>query len=154
MDDMDDMGGTSDIEEVLKYETIAVVGCSTNPEKDANKIPKYLKDNGYRVIPVNPFAKKILEQTAYPSLLDIPGDTKIDVVMIFRPSEDCPQVVDHAIKIGAKAVWMPLGIKNEGAAGKAREAGLKAVHENRTPEDTFLMLNLAVRPQWHPPYLP
>ena len=119
----------NDIKEILEYRTIAVVGCSTNPEKDANKIPRYLQENGYRIIPVNPFASEILGQRAYPSLVDIPDDIKVDVVMIFRPAEDVPSIVDHAIEIGARAVWMPLGIRNEDAARKAQDAGLKVVQD-------------------------
>ncbi len=112
-------------EEILKYRTIAVVGCSTNPEKPAQYIPKYLKEQGYRIIPINPFAEEILGEKAYPSLDEVPGE--IDVVQIFRPGEETPEIVKHAIEKGAKAVWMQTGIKNEEAAKIARDAGLLVV---------------------------
>ncbi len=104
---------------------IAVVGLSTNPEKDSYIVANYLKNRGYQVIPVNPNGTEILGQKAYPDLLAVPGE--IDVVDIFRPAQDVPPIVDQAIAKGAKAVWMQLGIVNEGAAKKARDAGLQVV---------------------------
>ena len=86
---------------------------------------KYLQDQGYRIVPVNPRADTILGEKSYPDLASIPE--KVDVVDIFRRSDDVPPVVDQAIDIGAKAVWMQLGIVNEDAAAKAREAGLGVV---------------------------
>ncbi len=112
---------------LTRYRTIAVVGCSTNPEKDAHRIPAYLQAQGYRIIPVNPFAEEILGETAYPSLLDVPDD--FDIVDVFRPSDDVPPVVDQALETPAKVVWMQLGIRHEAAARKAREAGLLVVQD-------------------------
>jgi predicted CoA-binding protein len=86
---------------------------------------KYLQEQGYRIIPVNPTATEILGEKVYPDLEAIPD--KVDVVQVFRKSEDVPPVVDSAIKIGAKVVWMQEGISNEAAAQKAREAGLQVV---------------------------
>jgi hypothetical protein len=108
-----------------KYKTIAVVGCSTNPEKPAHYVPKYLKDHGYKIIPVNPFAEEILGEKVYPSLTEVPG--KVDVVEVFRPSQETPGVVEQAIKKGAKAVWLQEGIVNDEAAELARGAGIEFV---------------------------
>ena len=108
-----------------KSKVIAVVGLSPKPERDSHEVAKYLQDQGYRIVPVNPRADTILGEKSYPDLASIPE--KVDVVDIFRRSDDVPPVVDQAIDIGAKAVWMQLGIVNEGAAAKAREAGLGVV---------------------------
>jgi predicted CoA-binding protein len=110
---------------LLSAKTIASVGLSSNPEKESYWIVKYLKDQGYRIIPVNPTADEILGEKAYPDLESIPE--KIDIVQVFRKPEDVPPVVESAIKIGAKAVWMQEGIVHEEAAQKAREAGLQVV---------------------------
>jgi predicted CoA-binding protein len=110
---------------LLSAKTIASVGLSSNPEKESYWIVKYLKDQGYRIIPVNPTADEILDEKAYPNLESVPE--KIDVVQVFRKPEDVPPVVDSAIKVGAKAVWMQEGIVHEAAAQKAREAGLQVV---------------------------
>jgi predicted CoA-binding protein len=110
---------------LLSAKTIASVGLSSNPEKESYWIVKYLKDQGYRIIPVNPTADEILDEKAYPDLESVPE--KIDVVQVFRKPEDVPPVVDSAIKVGAKAVWMQEGIVHEAAAQKAREAGLQVV---------------------------
>ncbi len=110
---------------LLSAKTIASVGLSSNPQKDSYGVDLYLKEQGYRIIPVNPTAKEILGEDSYPDLESVP--TKIDVVQIFRKPEDVPPVVDSAIKVGAKVVWMQEGIVNEEAARKAREAGLQVV---------------------------
>lgn len=106
-------------------ETIASVGLSGNEEKVSHWVAVYLQGQGFRVIPVNPTTDKILGEKSYPDLVSIPG--KIDVVQIFRRSEDVPPIVEDAIKIGAKVVWMQEGIVNEEAAARAREAGLQVV---------------------------
>ena len=108
-----------------KSKVIAVVGLSPKPERDSHEVAKYLQGQGYRIVPVNPRADTILGEKSYPDLASIPE--KVDVVDIFRRSDDVPPVVDQAIDIGAKAVWMQLGIVNEDAAAKAREAGLGVV---------------------------
>ena len=106
-------------------ETIASVGLSGNEEKVSHWVAVYLQGQGFRVIPVNPTTDKILGEKSYPDLVSIPG--KIDVVQIFRRSEDVPPIVEDAIKIGAKVVWMQEGIVNEEAAARARAAGLQVV---------------------------
>jgi predicted CoA-binding protein len=110
---------------LLSAKTIASVGLSSNMEKESYWIVAYLQEQGYRVIPVNPTADEILGEKAYPDLESIPE--KIDVVQVFRKPEDVPPVVDSAIKVGAKVVWMQEGIVNEEAAQKARQAGLQVV---------------------------
>jgi hypothetical protein len=120
------MNSDKEMKEILlSIKTIASVGLSSNPEKESYGVVWYLKEQGYRIIPVNPTATEILGEKAYPSLSAIPG--KVDVVQVFRKPEDVPPVVEEAIKIGAKVVWMQEGIINEEAAQKAREAGLQVV---------------------------
>ncbi|MFQ5951278.1 MAG: CoA-binding protein [Candidatus Geothermarchaeales archaeon] len=121
----------SEIRELLsKYKTIAVVGCSRNPGKDAHRIPSYMNQHGYRIIPVNPFAEEILGEKSYGSLLDIPEEVRVKFVNIFRPSRDVPPIVNQAIERGSEVIWMQLGIQNEEAASEARMAGLVVV-QNR-----------------------
>jgi predicted CoA-binding protein len=105
--------------------TIAVVGLSSSPGKASYRVAAYLKHAGYRLIPVNPFSQEILGEKSYPDLEAIPEP--VDVVQIFRPSEQVPPFVEEAVRIKAKAVWMQLGIINEPAAQIARAAGLKVV---------------------------
>ena len=114
------------VEDILKNSrTVAVVGLSGNPDRPSRFVAGYLKENGYRIIPVNPGEKEILGEKSYPDLTSIPE--KVDVVDIFRKSEDVLPVVREAIKIGAKAVWMQEGVINKEAAAEARKAGLKVV---------------------------
>lgn len=110
---------------LLSAKTIASVGVSSSDEKESYWIVSYLQEQGYRIIPVNPTAKEILGEKAYASLSEIPD--KVDIVQLFRKSEDVPPYVDEAIRIGAKVVWMQVGIENEEAAAKARAAGLQVV---------------------------
>lgn len=114
--------------DILKNNRIvAMVGASPNWVRPSYFAMKYLQSKGYRVIPVNPAAagEEILGEKAYASLSDIP--VKIDIVDIFRRSDAVPPIVDEAIAIGAKVVWMQLGVRHEGAAAKAEAAGLKVV---------------------------
>ena len=110
---------------LVSTKTIASVGLSSNPEKVSYGVGAYLLERGYRVVPVNPTAEEILGEKAYPDLEPVPEN--IDVVQVFRRSEDVPPVVESAIKAGAKIVWMQLGIINEEAAQTARDAGLQVV---------------------------
>jgi uncharacterized protein len=117
---------SGDVARILKEaKTIAVVGLSSDPAKPGYYVPAYLQEHGYRIIPVNPTIDEALGQRAYPDLRSVPE--KIDVVDIFRRSEDVPPVVEQAIEVGARAVWMQQGIVNEEAAARAREAGLDVV---------------------------
>jgi predicted CoA-binding protein len=123
------------IDEVVRESrTIAVVGASRDPSKDSHEVAAYLKQHGFRIIPVNPFSDEILGEKCYKSLLDIPQSlrSEIDVVDIFRPSEDVPPIVDQAIQIRTpsgkpKVIWMQLGIMNEKAAKRAEEAGMNVI---------------------------
>jgi len=115
-----------EIKEILKKnKVVAVVGLSPKPERDSHKVAKYLQDHGYRIVPVRPKAKEILGEQAYASLKDIPFP--VEVVDIFRKVDAIPGIVDEAIDIGAKVVWMQLGLAENQSAQKAREAGLQVV---------------------------
>jgi predicted CoA-binding protein len=105
--------------------TIAVVGLSSQPGKAGYYVPAYLQSQGYRIIPVNPFIESSLGEKSYPDLPAVPEP--VDLVLLFRRSEAVPPFVDQAIEIGARAVWMQLGIVNRAAAEKARQAGLDVV---------------------------
>jgi predicted CoA-binding protein len=108
-----------------KYKRVAMVGVSPNPDRDSNRVINYLLSHGYDVTPVNPNAGEIAGKKSYPDLKSIPG--KIEIVDIFRKSEEVGPVVDEAIKIGADIIWMQEGIENKEAAEKARGAGLNVV---------------------------
>ena len=105
--------------------TIAVVGFSSKSYRAGYYVPEYMQQHGYRIVPVNPNLNSALGETAYPDLNSIPEP--VDLVLIFRRSEAVPPFVDQAIEIGAKSVWMQLGIVNQEAAAKATEAGLEVV---------------------------
>ena len=105
--------------------TIAVVGASSNPEKAAHSIPAYLQTQGYRIIPVNPAGGEILGEQVVSSLHAI--DDHVDVVNVFRPSEEAPDIARAAADIGADALWLQLGIESEEAKRIANEAGLVVV---------------------------
>jgi predicted CoA-binding protein len=105
--------------------TIAMVGASSNPDKDSHGIMQKLQSVGYRVIPVNPKESEILGEQAYASLIDIPE--RVDIVDVFRRPEDTPAIADDAVTIGAKALWLQTGIVNEDAAARAEAGGLIVV---------------------------
>ncbi|GMR10968.1 MAG: CoA-binding protein [Anaerolineae bacterium] len=111
---------------ILKQvKVIAVVGLSRRETRPGYYVPAYMHAAGYRIVPVNPYLDEAFGEKAYPDLLSIPEP--VDMVVIFRRSKDVPPVVDEAIEIGAKAIWMQLGIVNEEAAAEARAAGLQVV---------------------------
>jgi hypothetical protein len=123
-----------ELREILSADTVAVVGCSTTPGKAAHDIPAYLQDQGYRVIPVNPFADEILGETAYDSLVDVPEDADVGIVDVFRPSEEAGDVAEAAVErhssVGdVRSVWLQLGITNDDAKRRVREAGLAFVQD-------------------------
>jgi predicted CoA-binding protein len=108
--------------------TIAVVGLSDKPTRVSYGVSQYMQRSGYRIIPVNPnCATDVLGEKAYCRLEDIPE--RVDIVNVFRRSEFVPDIVDSAIRIGAKAVWMQEGVAHEAAAEKARAAGLEVVQD-------------------------
>jgi predicted CoA-binding protein len=120
--------GADPIQEILeKCRTIAVVGLSSNVMRPSYEVTEYMQRAGYRIIPVNPNEREVLGEKSYARLEDVPET--VDVVNIFRRAEEVPPVVESAIRIGAKVVWMQLGIENEEAAEKARAAGLAVVED-------------------------
>jgi uncharacterized protein len=123
----------ADVRAILEgMRTWAVVGCSPNPSRDSHRIAALLQQHGYRVIPVNPAAEEILGERCYPTLADVPASEGIEVVDVFRRSELAGAHVDEAIAIGARAVWLQLGVIDADAIERARAAGLRAVM-NRCP---------------------
>jgi uncharacterized protein len=108
-----------------KYRTIAVIGLSSRRVRPSYGVSEYMQRAGYRVIPVNPHEEEVLGEKAYPDLASIPH--AVDIVNIFRRPEHVPDIVDQAIKAGAKAIWMQEGVIHEEAAGRARAAGLQVV---------------------------
>ena len=115
---------------LARARTIAIVGLSDKPERDSNEVARYLQAQGYRIVPVNPVLSHVLGETSYPSLSAIPADRSIDIVDIFRRSDQVPPVVDEAISRGVPVVWMQLGVEHADAAGRARAAGAMTL-ENR-----------------------
>ncbi len=107
--------------------TIAVVGLSRDPAKTAHAVPRALQSFGYRVIPVNPHVDQLLGERSYPTLTDVPDE--VDVVEVFRPSADAPEVARQAVAQGAKALWLQQGIVSEEARGIAEAGGLDYVED-------------------------
>ena len=119
------------IPHILKnYKTIAVVGLSHKPHRASFDVARYMQGNGYRIIPINPNETQVLGEKSYATLLEAAAHEKIDLVNCFRNSADIPPIVDDAIAIGAKALWMQLGIANAGAAATAEAAGLLVVQDH------------------------
>jgi len=126
MNRLPDLNKADTIQNILETaQTIAVVGLSSRKNRAGYYVPAYLQKHGYRIIPVNPNLDESLGEKAYPDLLSVPQ--AIDLVLIFQRSENVPPFVDQAIEIGARAVWMQLGIVDAAAADKARAAGLQVV---------------------------
>jgi predicted CoA-binding protein len=120
--------GADAILELLKqYKTIAVVGLSSNPMRPSYDVTEYMQAAGYRIIPVNPNERKVLGEKSYARLEEVPE--KIEIVNVFRRAEEVPAVVESAIRVGAKVVWMQQGVQNEEAAAKARAAGLMVIED-------------------------
>jgi len=120
------------LRELLAVDRIAVVGCSSTPGKAAHEIPAYLQRQGYEIVPVNPFADEILGEAAVDSLGEV--DDEIDLVDVFRPSEEVAGIVDETIERtesagDVEAVWLQLGIHDEEAVEKAEDAGLTVVED-------------------------
>jgi predicted CoA-binding protein len=121
-----DINSSQAIKQILdECKTIAVVGLSSNPMRPSNNVSDFMQRNGYRIIPVNPNETEVLGERAYPTLADVPE--KIDLVDIFRRSRDAGAVVDEAIRVGAKAVWLQEGVIDGAAAQRATDAGLLVV---------------------------
>jgi uncharacterized protein len=117
-----------DVRQILTTTRVwAVVGCSPDPGRDSHRIASLLQRRGYRVIPVNPAVEEILGERCYPSLRDVPASEGVEVADLFRRSSEVAPHVEEAIDIGARAVWMQLGVIDRVAAERAREAGLRVV---------------------------
>ena len=123
--DYADFARTEDIDAIMDLKKIAVVGLSSDPSRASYGVARYMQRHGYQVIPVNPNESEILGERAYPSLSDLAE--RPDVVDVFRRPEHVAAVVDEAIAVGAKAIWLQLGVIDEQAAQKARDAGLLVV---------------------------
>ena len=120
--------GADPITEILKkYKTIAVVGLSSNPMRPSYGVTEYMQEVGYRIVPVNPNETEVLGEKSWARLEDVPE--KIEIVDIFRRPEEVTAVVESAIRVGAKVIWMQLGVDDEAAAEKARSAGLVVVED-------------------------
>jgi len=123
------VSGVDPILEILKkYKSIAVVGLSSNPVRSSYGVTEYMQSAGYRIVPVNPNETKVLGEKSYARLEDVPE--KIEIVNVFRRPEEVASVVESAIRVGAKVVWMQLGVENEVAAERARAAGLAVVEDS------------------------
>jgi uncharacterized protein len=130
-----DSHSDSQLKEIYQLKNIAVVGVSKNEEKPSHQVPKYLIEHGYNVIPVNPTVTEVLGRKSYPSIADI--QERIDIVDVFRKSEDVPTVVDDVLKKkdGIKVLWMQLEIYNEDAEKKAKENGVDVVYNRCMMEE-------------------
>jgi predicted CoA-binding protein len=118
-----------ELRSILDYDRIAVVGCSSTPGKDAHDVPRYLNRQGYEIVPVNPYADEIFGREAYDSLSEVPGE--IDIVDVFRPSEEVSDIVEEALdREDVKVVWLQLGIHDDDAVARA-EADGRAVVQDR-----------------------
>jgi predicted CoA-binding protein len=120
-----DGGNDETIKRIFSLKTVAVVGCSPKPERPSHYVAAYLKEQGYRIIPVNPGHKEILGETCYPNLFSIPETP--DVVDVFRRSEEVLPIIHEAIRIKAKALWLQDGISHPAGEEEARKAGLLVV---------------------------
>jgi uncharacterized protein len=122
----------NELPEVVKrvltdFDTIAVVGLSTDPAKAAHAVPAALQSSGYRIIPVHLSADKILGERAYPSLLAVPD--RIEIVQLFRPAQEAPRFARQAVEIGAKAIWLQLGLRSPQAKRISEQAGLVYIED-------------------------
>jgi uncharacterized protein len=127
-------GTVSPVEVLERCRTIAVVGASSDPEKDAQSIPRYLKEHGYRIIPVNPTVAEIMGDVAYPSLLEMPEEVgrTVDVVEVFRPSDELPRVALQAVEMKRRygrplIFWAQVGLESEEAKGILDRNGIQYV---------------------------
>lgn len=121
----DDPHSDEEIQKILSLKKVAVIGMSKNSSKAAHYVPKYLSDNGYDIVPVNPTTDEILGKKSYPSISEI--DEEIDIVDVFRPSNQVLPVIEEAIKKKPKVIWLQEGIHNPEAEELAKNAGIDVV---------------------------
>lgn len=107
--------------------TIAVVGLSSKPDRPSHEVAQFLQERGHRIVPVNPNETEVLGERAYPSLLDVPAETPIEIVDVFRRAEETPPIAEQAVRRGAKVLWLQEGIVNEEARRIAEGAGLTVI---------------------------
>ncbi len=142
-----------DIKEILSNsKTVAVVGISPKEDRPSYIVASYLKSKGYRIIPVRPDGEEILGEKVYHSLTEIPKEFNVEVVDIFRKSEDVPPIVDEAIRRRARTVWMQEGIIHQEAGEKAEKAGLKVVMDRcmkKEHQRLFKYWNNELLEQWN-----
>ncbi len=118
----------AELSAILDLRTIAVVGCSSTPGKDAHAIPRYMHQHGYEIVPVNPYADEILGRTAYDSLADV--EEEIEMVNVFRPSAEVADIVDESLnRDDVDVIWTQLGIRDDDAAAKAEADGRRVVQD-------------------------
>jgi len=109
--------------------TIAVVGLSPKPHRDSYRVAKYMQDHGCRIVPINPNAHEVLGEKAYATLTEAAQHERIDMVNCFRNAEDIPPIAAEAVAIGAKSLWLQIGVVNDAAAAQAQAAGLIVVQD-------------------------
>jgi predicted CoA-binding protein len=132
---------TADIDRILaRYRVVAMVGASDNPERPSHRVAGFLKDHGFRVIPVNPKLDSVAGEKSYPDLTSIAEP--VEIVDIFRRPDDVPAIVEQAIAIGAEVVWMQECIVNEEAAARARQAGLTVIMDHCMRKELIRLLGL------------
>jgi predicted CoA-binding protein len=112
---------------LLDARAIAVVGLSSKPDRPSHEVASFLQERGYRIVPVNPNETEVLDERAYPSLLDVPAEIPIEIVDVFRRAEETPPVAEQAVRRGAKVLWLQQGIVNEDARRIGEEAGLTVI---------------------------
>lgn len=130
---------TDPIDRCLDCHTIAVVGLSPKPHRDSYRVSQYMQARGYRIVPINPNATEVLGEKAYANLTEAAAQEGIDLVNCFRNSEDIPPIAAEAIAIGAKGLWLQIGVAHDDAAAQAQAAGLAVV------QDRCLMVEHRVR---------
>ncbi|MCI4373800.1 MAG: CoA-binding protein [Thermoplasmata archaeon] len=133
---------------LVRARTVAVVGLSDKPERDSNEAARYLQAHGYRVVPVNPMVREVLGERSYSSLGAIPPEVTIDIVDVFRRSEEVGPIMDEAVARNVPVVWMQLGVSNAEAAKVGRTAGLTVVEDRCIMSDHRRM---AIPPPGAPP---
>jgi predicted CoA-binding protein len=135
----------ADIRSLLQsVRTIAVVGISDRPDRDSHRVAAYLKNAGYTIVPVNPGLAEVLGEKCWPSLRDVPA--RVDLVDVFRRPEFVPPIVEDAIAIGARALWLQDGVVHEEAAARAAAAGLAVVMDDCTMRRHFQLVRGSRKP--------
>lgn len=129
------MSPIADVREILeRFDAVATVGASTDLDKPAGGVPQRLKAIGFRVIPVNPNAVEILGEKSFANLLDV--DEPVDIVQVFRPAQEAPEIARQAVEVGAKVLWLQLGITSDEARRIAEEAGIEFIEDRCMAQET------------------